>query len=147
MRSPDQHRQLRSLCNLREVRKRQAALLLQQAQAALQTARQALEQTNQDLKALDLERTRLADTHRGLTERAGLLTLRRRASSIEMRRIHLTLYRMQHEENIVEAEQDVDQAKKALSSAQHRRDKLDHVARLWRRESSLDMHRQQDMET
>lgn len=147
MRSPDQRRQLRGLCDLREVRRRQAALFLQQAQAALQTARQALEQNEQDLKALDTERTRLLAAHRGLTERAGLLTLRRRASSIEMRRIHLTLYRMQYEEDVAKSMQDVADAQKALSAAQHRRDKLDHVARLWRRESTLDMHRQQDMET
>ena len=141
MHSPEQHRQLGALQNLRQVRRSQTIYALQRALAALKAIEQSLADTEQALVALEDERVALFEAHRGMTHRGGLLTLRRRASEIEMRRIHLAITRVQLKADAACALRAESAARSAVLATQRQYDKLEHIAHLWRRDSQIHLQR------
>ena len=140
----ERRRQLGGLQNLRGIRGRMCQTAWQRARTELETLNQTLHDTECALQALEAERVALFEQHRGMTHRSGLFTLRRRASELEMRRVNLSLTRVQLQMDIAEATRAESEARSAASNAQRQCDKLTHIAALWKHESKIHVQLHED---
>ncbi|VVD76663.1 hypothetical protein [Pandoraea fibrosis] len=145
MYSRDKHAQLAGLCGLGQVRVRRALNDLHLARSNVQALKQRLHDIERSIVELDLERESLFEQHRGITSREGLFSLRRRAGMLELRRIDLSLTRVQLDSNIEIAVREESLAQTAVAAARRERDKLDHVSRLWQKEEKIHMHLKEEI--
>lgn len=146
MYSRAKHTQLKGLHGLGQIRVRSALNELHLARSNVQALKQRLEETERDIAQLDRERESLFEKHRGITDREGLFSLRRRASMLEIQRVDLSLARVQLDSNIEIAAKEASLAQAAVAAARRDRDKLEHVSRLWQREEKIHMHLQEEID-